>query len=527
MRSLVAGEPSSKVLPAWQPEYELAPTTISGAGDSVAEQRFASIGLSQILEPNTAKRKTKIFCTLGPACWTEEGLGDLLDSGMNVCRFNFSHGDHPGHQGVLDRVRKVMAEKGSHTATLLDTKGPEIRTAMLKGGEAIYLEKDQELTLVGVGDEYTTYEGFKDEKTGETVVGCSYAKLAQSVKPGNRILWADGSIVMEVLKIVDDKSVLCKCLNSNKLGQRKNGNLPGVKVDLPVLMPKDIDDLQNFACKNKMDYVAISFVQSGEDVQFVRRILDEAGGQNIQIISKIENEEGLVNFDEILKYTDGVMVARGDLGMEIPPEKVPLAQKWLITKCNLAGVFVVNATQMLESMCDNPLPTRAEMTDVANAVFDGADAVMLSGETANGIMPGNACSTMARIAAHAEAGSENTSYREITRDRSTAAGGADGVGYAACYLAAKSAASFVLCISDSFEVGAAISKFKPGVPVVVATADTAVARHTNCGYAQYPLVGPAGGTTDSLIAKAREMMGSLVGAGPVVVVDSSLSVTLV
>ena len=190
--------------------------------------------------------------------------------------------------------------------------------------------------------------------------------------------------MIKVTEIIDDKNLRGIVMNDKKLGERKNGNLPGVKVELDVLQPKDVDDIKNFACKNKMDYIAVSFVQTGEDVQMVRKILDENGGENIQIISKIENEEGMRNFDEILKYTDGVMVARGDLGMEIPSEKVALAQKMMITKCNIAGKFSICATQMLESMCGNPLPTRAEMTDVANAVFDGADATMLSGETANG-----------------------------------------------------------------------------------------------------------------------------------------------
>jgi pyruvate kinase len=386
------------------------------SGSRTLSQRSSKISLEMITNDVIRVRKTKIFCTLGPACWEEDQLANLLDAGCNVARFNFSHGDHAGHQQVLDRFRKVCAEKGSTAAVLLDTKGPEIRTAMLRDGKDIQLDAGQELVLHAAGDDYTTFEGFKDEATGETVIGCSYAALAQSVKPGNRILWADGSVVFVVKEILDEKNVLCTCLNSKKLGQRKNGNLPGVKVDLPVLMEKDIDDLQNFACKNQMDYVAISFVQSGEDVMFVRQILDEAGGENIKIISKIENQEGLVNFDDILKYTDGVMVARGDLGMEIPSEKVPLAQKWMITKCNMAGKFVVTATQMLESMCGNPLPTRAEMTDVANSVLDGTDCTMLSGETANGIDPANACATMARIAANAELACSYQAVTSFTRD---------------------------------------------------------------------------------------------------------------
>jgi pyruvate kinase len=309
----------------------------------------------------------------------------------------------------------VCAEKKATCAVLLDTKGPEVRTAMLKNHEPIEIEAGQEIIVYAAGpDEYTSWEGYKTPE--ETKIGCSYAKLCQSVKPGNKLLFADGSVVIKVTEIIDDKNLRGIVMNDKKLGERKNGNLPGVKVELDVLQPKDVDDIKNFACKNKMDYIAVSFVQTGEDVQMVRKILDENGGENIQIISKIENEEGMRNFDEILKYTDGVMVARGDLGMEIPSEKVALAQKMMITKCNIAGKFSICATQMLESMCDNPLPTRAEMTDVANAVFDGADATMLSGETANGAFPAKAVATMAAIAANAEEGVNHCQVYNFIRD---------------------------------------------------------------------------------------------------------------
>ncbi len=324
--------------------------------------------------------------------------------------------------------------KSKYAATLLDTKGPEIRTAMLRDGKDIELEAGQKITIEAVGAEYTKWEGYKDPATGETHIGLSYEKLCSSVKPGNKILLADGSISITVDQITSPRTLVGTVLNSKKLGQRKNCNLPGVKVDIPVLTDKDIDDLKNFAAKHKMDFVAASFVQSAADVQFIRRVLDEAGGQGVKIISKIENLEGLNNYDEILRESDGIMVARGDLGMEIPSEKVgsagrcpigdkwcrlrfacgqcyvrtmqlrhpallwlakrsssclcppsavpqvPVAQKMMITKANIAGKFVICATQMLESMISNPRPTRAEMTDVANAVYDGVDCVMLSGK---------------------------------------------------------------------------------------------------------------------------------------------------
>ena len=381
--------------PDYQPESIMPPSRLAG-DHNVITMRSTGISTAMIMQDQPMVRKTKIVCTMGPKCWDEETMAELIDEGMSVARFNFSHGDHEAHQAVLDRFRKVCAEKKSNCAVLLDTKGPEVRTAMLRNHEPIQLVKDQEIIVYAAGpDEYTTFEGYKTEE--ETKIGCSYAKLCQSVKPGNKLLFADGSLCIEVLEILDDRNLKGKVLNDKMLGERKNGNLPGVKVELDVLQAKDVDDIKNFACKNKMDFVAVSFVQTAEDVQNVRQILDENDGQDIQIISKIENEEGMRNFDEILKYTDGVMVARGDLGMEIPSEKVALAQKMLITKANVAGRFVICATQMLESMCDNPLPTRAEMTDVANAVFDGVDGTMLSGETANGAFPAKAVSTMVSI----------------------------------------------------------------------------------------------------------------------------------
>jgi pyruvate kinase len=277
-------------------------------------------------------------------------------------------------------------------------------------------------------------------------------------------------------------------LNTKKLGERKNCNLPGVKVDIPVLTAKDINDVQNFCCKNEMDFIAASFVQTGEDVQLIRKVLDEAGGQNVQIISKIENEEGVANIDAILKYSDGIMVARGDLGMEIPSQKVALAQKMLITKANVAGRFAICATQMLESMCDNPLPTRAEMTDVANAVFDGADATMLSGETANGAFPAVAVSTMAAINANAELAKTSSASISFLRDftqrpfttiESAASSAAMG--------AVDCAAELIVVISGKGAAAKAMSKYRPPCPILVVTADAATARQTGAYFGQYAM----------------------------------------
>jgi pyruvate kinase len=265
--------------------------------------------------------------------------------------------------------------------------------------------------LVAVGADYKTWEGGV-AADGTVEIGVSYDKLATSCKPGGLIKVADGTLSIRVDEVLGDKRLAGTCLNAKSLGQNKNVNLPGVHVDMLVLTDKDLDDLVNFAVRHKMDYVAASFVQSADDVRLIRKVLDTSGGSGVKIVSKIENEAGLEHFDEILRHTDGVMVARGDLAMEVPSEKVALAQKMMITKANIAGKFVVTATQMLESMTAAPLPTRAEMTDVANAVFDGTDAVMLSGETAGGKFPVEAVRTMAAIVANAE--TANSYYSTAT-----------------------------------------------------------------------------------------------------------------
>jgi len=330
---------------------------------------------------------------MGPACWDVPTLVDLIDAGMNTARFNFSHGDHKGHGECLKRVREAAAQRPEkNIGILLDTKGPEIRTGFFqeKCNGKIHLKAGQEL-------EITTDYSYKGD---ETKIACTYDKLPTSVKPGSTILIADGSLVLTVTECCAS-SVKCKVENNQSIGERKNMNLPNVKVDLPVLQPKDIDDLQNFGVPNKVDFIAASFVQSADDIHYIRKTLGE-GGKDIKIIAKIENQEGLDKFDEILAVTDGVMVARGDLGMEIPPEKVFREQKNMIIKCRNAGKPCVVATQMLESMIVNPRPTRAECSDVANAVLDGADCVMLSGETANGSFPKGAVEIMARTCIEAE-----------------------------------------------------------------------------------------------------------------------------
>ena len=331
-------------------------------------------------------KKTKIVCTIGPKTESVETLKELLNRGMNVMRLNFSHGDYEEHGARIENLRKAIVETGKRAALLLDTKGPEIRTIKLEGGKDVSIQAGQKFTFT----------------TDKTVIGnnervaVTYENFAKDLKVGNVVLVDDGLLEMDVQEIVGNE-VICVARNSGELGENKGINLPNVSVNLPALATKDIEDLK-FGCKNNIDFVAASFIRKAEDVREVRRVLVENGGERIQIISKIENQEGLDNFDEILAESDGIMVARGDLGVEIPAEEVPFAQKMMIKKCNKAGKTVITATQMLDSMIKNPRPTRAEANDVANAIIDGTDAVMLSGETAKGKYPLEAVEVMNRIA---------------------------------------------------------------------------------------------------------------------------------
>mmetsp|Transcript_24731 Transcript_24731/g.44566 ORF Transcript_24731/g.44566 Transcript_24731/m.44566 type:complete len:725 (-) Transcript_24731:218-2392(-) len=452
--------------------------------------RTTAISLKDVMVYRVPPRKTKVICTLGPSCWSEEGLGKLLDMGMNIARFNFSHGTQSDHQQVLERLRNVAAKKKMAIATLLDTKGPEIRTAMLKDGKNIELVAGQEVILVAVGDKYNEWEGYKDEATGETKIGISYAKLCQHVKPGNKILIADGSLSIEITEVMSDVELRGRVMNPKSLGQRKNCNLPGVLVDIPVLTPKDIEDIQQFAAKNKMDFVAASFVQCADDVKYIRGVLNDApGGNRIKIISKIENEAGLVNYDGVLSISDGIMVARGDLAMEIPSWKVALAQKMMTTKANIAGKFIITATQMLESMVSAPTPTRAEMTDVANAVFDGTDAVMLSGETANGKFPDRAVKTMAAIVANAENGNAYVSMQAFIRDHSSRPFSTlEAIGVTSVGALTDCNAQLIVTLTQSGAAARMVSKYRPSVPQVVVTADEVVGRQSMAIFGQYAYV---------------------------------------
>ncbi|AXU95349.1 pyruvate kinase PykF [Erwinia persicina] len=330
-------------------------------------------------------KKTKIVCTIGPKTESEEMLTNLLDAGMNVMRLNFSHGNYEEHGQRITNLRSVMSKSGHQAAILLDTKGPEIRTMKLEGGNDASLKAGQTFTFT----------------TDQTIIGnadtvaVTYPGFAADLKIGNTVLVDDGLIGMEVINVTES-TVVCKVLNNGDLGENKGVNLPGVSIQLPALAEKDKLDLI-FGCEQGVDFVAASFIRKRSDVLEIREHLKAHGGEHIQIISKIENQEGLNNFDEILDASDGIMVARGDLGVEIPVEEVIFAQKMMIKKCNRARKVVITATQMLDSMIKNPRPTRAEAGDVANAILDGTDAVMLSGESAKGKYPLESVTIMATI----------------------------------------------------------------------------------------------------------------------------------
>jgi len=404
------------------------------------------------------KFKTKIVCTLGPACRELSILKDLLRSGMNVARFNFSHGSHEYHQETLDMLRAASEASKIPCAVLLDTKGPEIRTGMLEDGKPIMLERNKEITLT------TDYSVVGNE----SLIACSYPNLARDVSPGSMILAADGSITLKVVSADLAKgTVLCRCENSAKLGERKNMNLPGVIVDLPTITAKDTEDILEWGVKNKVDFIAASFVRKGSDLTNIRKVLGEAG-KNIHLISKIENEEGLDNFEAILDKSDGIMVARGDLGMEIPMEKIFMVQKRMINMCNLAGKPVITATQMLESMTANPRPTRAEATDVANAVLDGTDCVMLSGETAAGPYPVEAVKIMSSICEEAESFLDYSAlFQQIMSKQVLPMSTIESLASSAVRASDKVDAKLMIVMSRTGRTAKLVAKYRPSIPVLM------------------------------------------------------------
>ena len=336
-----------------------------------------------------AQKKTKIVCTMGPACEDEETLRKLIENGMNVARFNFSHGTHESQKAMMERVRKVADEMGVPVAIMLDTKGPEVRTGIIEGGGKVAIETGSDIVVVTDNVPCTPSR-----------ISLDYKNLPNEVEPGATILIDDGLIELNVMAVADGE-IRCRVMNGGELGEHKGVNIPGVEVGLPSVTDRDREDII-FGCELGIDAIAASFIRSATAVQEIRSILAAHGAENVKVFPKIESVLGVANFDEILEASDGIMVARGDLGVEVPPAQVPHLQKMIIAKCNDAYKIVITATQMLNSMIENPRPTRAEITDVANAIYDGTDCVMLSGETAAGSYPVEAVRTMAAICLETE-----------------------------------------------------------------------------------------------------------------------------
>lgn len=356
-------------------------------------------------------KRTKIIATIGPSSDSQEMMSALIDSGMDVMRLNFSHGSHAEHKIRIDTMRLVCQQKKKNIAILLDTKGPEIRTMSLKNGKEVALRSGEYITFTTDQNHIGSYDK----------VAITYKGLPHDVKTGDTILLDDGLIGLEVLDTTENE-IRCLIKNSAFLGEHKSLNVPNIHINLPALSSKDIEDIA-FGCEMDVDFIAASFIRTPEDVQALRTQLKRHGKENIKIISKIESSEGIKNFDTILTYSDGIMVARGDLGVDIPIEDVPFAQKEMIHKCNKAGKTVITATQMLESMTKNPRPTRAEAGDIVNAILDGTDAVMLSGESAKGKYPKQAVQTMAKICERTDDISvEKTSCKNLSLSEAIASG---------------------------------------------------------------------------------------------------------
>lgn len=432
-------------------------------------------------------RKTKVICTLGPATDDDKVLRELMLGGMNAARFNFSHAEHAYHKRNMERVVKLREELNLPIATLLDTKGPEIRIGKFKEGK-VFLSKGELFTL-------TTRE--IDGSAEACTV--TYKDLPGDVFPGATILLDDGLIALSVVS-VGDTDIVCRVMNDGQVSNNKGVNVPGVSLSMPYVSEKDRSDII-FGIENGFDFIAASFTRSADDILEIRKILEEHNCHRINIIAKIENREGVDNLDAILRVADGVMVARGDMGVEIPLEEVPVLQKMMIKKAYTAGKQVITATQMLDSMMKNPRPTRAESTDVANAIYDGTSAIMLSGETAAGLYPVEALKTMVRIACRAE---QDIDYvkRFKARAYEEAPDVTNAISHATCTTAHDLGATAIITVTKSGKTARMISKYRPSAPIIGCTTSAHVCRQLNLSWGVTPLHIQEESDTDSLFDHA-------------------------
>lgn len=458
-------------------------------------------------------RRTKIVCTLGPSTDKEEVLRNLMKNGMNVARMNFSHGTHEEQKARLDMIKKLREELNLPVAALLDTKGPEIRIGDVEGGK-LELKPDQEFTL-------TTEEMLGTEKK----VTITYKELYKDVEPGDSILIDDGLIGMEVVRI-DESDIVCRVKNGGFISNHKGVNVPGVELNMPFVSPKDLADIV-FAVEQDYDFIAASFTRTAEDIMEIRKILQEHGGEKIHIIAKLENKQGVKNCEDILRVADGIMIARGDMGVEIPLEEVPVIQKELIRKAMHMGKPVITATQMLDSMMKNPRPTRAETSDVANAIYQGTSAIMLSGETAAGAYPIEAVQTMAKIAERTE---QDIDYSREFKPRKLAEAPdvTSAISHATCTTAADLKAAAIVAVSKSGRTVSRIAKYLPVCPIIGCTTDERVYRQLNLLWGVTPVVMEEANTADELFDHAVELaeQKGLIARGELVVIAAGVPVGL-
>ena len=455
-------------------------------------------------------KKTKIVCTMGPSTEKQEIIENLLNSGMNVARFNFSHGDHAEHGNRINLVKAAGKATGKTVSLMLDTKGPEMRLGkfaagkvQLVAGKKLILTADQDF----VGD--------------ETKVAVSHKGLCTEVKPGDTILLSDGLVSLTVEEI-QGTDIVTTIMNSGIMGTLKRVAAPGVSVNLPPLSDRDVKDVI-FGISQDMDFIAASFVQRADDVNAIRKVITDNNGK-MEIISKIENMEGVDNIDEIIEASDGIMVARGDLGVEIPAEDVPLIQKMIINKCNTAGKPVIVATQMLESMINNPRPTRAEASDVANAIMDGTDAIMLSGETASGDYPEEAVKTMNKIANRIES---SLQYNALLLNKGIALQPTttDAISHATVQVAYEIDAKAIVTPTESGYTTKMVSKYRPKAPIIAVAPDEKTARSLNLRWGVYPIIGSRWSDTDEMIIGSvqNSVEAGYLTSGDLVVVTAGIT----
>ena len=452
-------------------------------------------------------KRTKIVCTMGPATEDENVLRQLIENGMNVARFNFSHGSHEYHKAGIERVRRVAEEVGVPVAILLDTKGPEVRTGVLENGEKVHFETGDKTVITTDDDVVGNHDRFS----------LDFKNLPNEVKPGDRILIDDGLLEFDVDKI-EGSNIYCTLANSGDLGERKGVNVPGVDISLPAVTERDREDII-FGCEMGIDAISASFIRDGKGVEEIRQICKDHGRDNVSIYPKIECALGIENFDDILEHASGIMVARGDLGIEIPPEKVPHAQKEMIRKCNDAYKPVITATQMLDSMIRNPRPTRAEVNDVANAVMDGTDCVMLSGETAAGKYTVEAVKMMATICRETE---QYLPERHEYHERGGVRDVNGSIGFAAVTTANRVGAKCIVAPTESGRTARLISNFRPKLPIYAVSPHEETIRKCCFYWGVTVLKGVAQGSLSETIKQALVVAkgNELVNEGDMVVLTA-------